>query len=436
MDSKTVGQQIEELIQNIGKDFNVLKYVYNGKFIPGETPVYYSGPYWDSEEIIEAIKSMILGSWLSAGESVDKFEKEFCAKFNQKKGVMVNSGSSADLLLIAALKKVLNWKDDDEVILSVVGFPTTLSALMLSNLKPVFVDIEFDTLNFDLNLVEQSITDKTKAIFLSPVLGNACDMDRLLDICKRHNLELVLDNCDSLGSKWRGKYLNEYAIASANSFYPAHHITTGEGGLIFSDDWRIVKTARSMAWWGRDCVCVGSQNILSNGICNNRFNSHLSCSDRIIDHKYVFSNIGYNLKPLDLQGSIGQVQLKKFEEIHKNRVNSKEKIQELFEKYIPEVKIINELEHASTSWFGTPIVCDNYELKQKLVSHLEENKIQTRNYFAGNILMHPAYEHLGDYNDFPIANKVLDQVFFVGASPHYDESVFLYFEEVLKKFNS
>jgi CDP-6-deoxy-D-xylo-4-hexulose-3-dehydrase len=435
--NEDVNVQIENLINNLGKDFNTLKYVYNkNKFIPGETPVYYSGPYWDSQEITEAIKSLILGSWLSAGENVDLFEKLFSIKFNQRHSVMVNSGSSANLLLIAALKKVFNWKDNDEIILSVVGFPTTLSAIIVNKLKPTFVDIEFDTLNFDLSLIEKKITPKTKAIFLSPVLGNSCDIDFLLNICNKHNIMLVLDNCDSLGSKWDGKYLNEYASASSCSFYPAHHITTGEGGMVSSNNYEIVKTARSLAWWGRDCSCVGSQNIVPDGICKKRFSKWLPDSDKIIDHKYFFVNLGYNLKPLDLQGSIGKVQLEKFEEIHSKRIISKNSIQKIFEKYIPEVKIVKELPKASTSWFGTPIICKDYEFKQKLVSYLEKNKIQTRNYFAGNILLHPAYKEFDNFKDYPIANKVLDEVFFVGASPHYGEEIFNYFETVLKNFKN
>jgi len=437
MTKTSVHEQIENLINSIGKEFNTLKYVYNdAKFVPGTTPAYYSGPYWDSTEIVEAIKSLILGSWLSAGENVDLFEKVFSIKFNQRHSVMVNSGSSANLMLIAALKKVFGWKDGDEIILSVVGFPTTLSAIVINNLKPVFIDIEIDTLNFDLSLIEKNINSKTKAIFLSPVLGNTCDIDFLVELCNKKNIMLVLDNCDSLGSKWNGKFLNEYAIASSQSFYPAHHITTGEGGMVCSDNYEIIKTARSIAWWGRDCSCVGSQNIIPNGICKKRFAKWLPDYDKIIDHKYFFVNLGYNLKPLDLQGSIGQVQIKKFDEIHKKRVNSKNKIQKIFEKYIPEARIINELPKASTSWFGTPVICDNYDFKQKLVTYLEKNKIQTRNYFAGNLLLHPAYKEFGDFKDYPVANRVLDEVFFVGASPHYNEEIFGYFETVLKNFKN
>ena len=434
--TKTIDEHILDLITVLGDEFNILKYVYNKNksFVAGVTPIYYSGPYWDEREIISAIKTLLVGSWLSSGEEVKSFENKFSMKINQKNGLMLNSGSSANLIMIAALKKLLNWKDGDEIIVSVVGFPTTYSAIIQNNLKCTFVDIEMDTLNFDLNLIESKITNKTKAILLSPVLGNPCNMDKLTDLCNKYKLELILDNCDSLGSKWKDKYLNEYAIANSNSFYAAHHICTGEGGMIVSDNSELIKMARSFTSWGRKCICSGTENLLQNGICGKRFGKWLDNYDGIVDHKYVFENVGYNLKPLELQGSIGLVQLDKFDEIHEKRKNSKKIISDLFNKYIKNIKTIDSLSDAEVSWFGTPIICDNKDIKNKLVEYLEKNKIQTRNYFAGNILLHPAYQNLGDFKDYPNANKVLDQVFFIGASPHYNDEIFEYIEKILKEY--
>ena len=189
-----------------------------------------------------------MGKWLSSGENVYKFEKRFSKKFNHNGSVMVNSGSSANLVMIGAIKKVLDWKDGDEIMLSPVGFPTTVAPIVQHGLKPIFIDIEFDTLNFDVDKIVDKITDKTKAIFISPVLGNAPNFDTLLKVAEFANIELIMDNCDSLGSKWRGKYLTEYAIASSCSFYPAHHISTGEGGMVSSNNIDIINTARSLAW--------------------------------------------------------------------------------------------------------------------------------------------------------------------------------------------
>jgi CDP-6-deoxy-D-xylo-4-hexulose-3-dehydrase len=413
---------------------HVPKYIYNDHFEPGKTPVYYSGPYWDSNEIVAAMDAFLNGKWIVAGEKVHKFESRFAKKFNQKYAHMVNSGSSANLVLVSALKRRFNWQDDDEIIVSPVGFATTVSVIYQNRLKPVFVDIEWDTLNFDVNKIEEKITSKTKGIFVSPVLGNPPDFDKLVELANKYDIKLIGDNCDSLGSKWGGLLLTDYYIAHSNSFYPAHHISTGEGGMVCTNDEALKKLFISLSWWGRDCYCVGSANLLSCGTCGNRFDKWLENYDGIIDHKYVFAEMGYNLKPLDLQGAIGLAQLDKFTEIETNRKRSKETIESLFLKNIPNVRVPQTLDKAEPCWFGTPIICEEEGLKHRLVQHLEDNNIQTRNYFAGNILMHPGFNFLDDYKKYPEANKVLDKVFFIGAAPHYREPVFEYIEDVLKKF--
>ncbi len=408
------------------------KYLYNAgnKFIPHKTPIYYSGPYWDGNELQSAVNALMKGKWLSSGENVHKFEKKFSKMFNHKCSLMVNSGSSANLVMIGALKKVLGWKDGDEIILSPVGFPITIAPVIQYGLNPVFVDIEFNTLNFDVNLIEEKITNRTKAIFISPVLGNPPNFDRLLEIKDKYGIELIMDNCDSLGSKWRGKLLTDYTIASSCSFYPAHHITTGEGGMVSSNNEEVISTARSLAWWGRDCYCIGCANLLPKGTCGKRFDKWLPDYDGIVDHKYVFTNIGYNLKPLDLQGALGVVQLDKFDEIHERRRNSKYALEKILEKFVVGVEVPKELEHAETSWFGTPIVCYDRKLKGLLVEYFERNKVQTRNYFAGNILIQPAYKYLDDKSKYPKSNEVLDRVFFIGASPHYNKNIFDYIQSI------
>ena len=425
-------ENIQSLVGN-----HVSPYIYNAKvFKPGETPIYYSGPYWDNKETEAAMDSFLNGRWITTGESVFKFERQFGKRFNTKYSHMVNSGSSANLVLIAALKRRFNWVDDDEIIVSPVGFATTISVIYQHRLKPVFVDIEWETLNFDLDLLEQKITSKTKAIFVSPVLGNPPDFDRLLAIAEKYNILLVGDNCDSLGSKWDGKYLNEYYVAFSNSFYPAHHISTGEGGMICTNDEALKKLMVSISWWGRDCYCVGAANLMSCGTCGKRFDKWLDSYDGIIDHKYVFSEMGYNLKPLDLQGAIGIEQLKKLDEIEANRRTSKETLEKLFTDNIPGLRAPKTLDKADPCWFGTPFICEEEGLKHKLVQYLEDNKIQTRNYFAGNILLHPGYSFLDDSSKYPEANKVLDKVFFIGAAPHYTQEVFDYIEQVVKKFSA
>jgi CDP-6-deoxy-D-xylo-4-hexulose-3-dehydrase len=370
------------------------------------------------------------------GEYVHKFQLRFAEMFGVKFAHMVNSGSSANLVLIAALKKHLGWQTGDEIIVSPVGFPTTIAPIVQNGLISVFADIEMQTLNFDLDIVEKCITPRTKAIFVSPVLGNPPDMDRLLEISKRHNILLIGDNCDSLGSRWSEKNITDYYYAWTTSFYPAHHITTGEGGMVCSNDERLIDIARSISWWGKDCYCVGAANLLACGTCKKRFNQWLPEYDGLVDHRYVFTQMGYNLKPLDMQGAIGLAQLDKFDTIHTNRRNSKQRIHQSIMTNIVNVRVIDELPYATTSWFGVPIYVDDANMKTKLQQFFEENKIQTRNYFAGNILLHPGYSHLGKAGDYPNANKALSNVFFLGCSPHYTEEILTYIDAVCQSWKS
>ena len=393
--------------------------------------VYYSGPYWDEKEPIAAITTLLEGKWLPAGEEVNKFERAFSKQFGFGHSIMVNSGSSANLVMIAALKKYFDWHDGDEIIVCTCGFPTTINPIIQNGLKPVFVDINYDDLNWDLDQLESKITPRTVALFSSPVLGNPYDFDKFIEIVNRNNLRYIADNCDSLGSKWRGELLTKHAVAASCSFYPAHHISTIEGGMVSSNIEEIVQIARSFAWWGRGCYCVGSQNKLANGVCGARFDRWLEGYDQDVDHKYVFGVQGYNLKPADLQGSIGLVQLTKQDEIHRIRRGNKARLHEIFSQ-IPGARVIEEKEHAETSWFGVPIVCDDH--KHRLVKYLEDHKVQTRNYFAGNILMHPAYRHIEPASNYPNACKVLDNVFFVGCSPVITEPMLEYIGEVVSNY--
>jgi len=428
---------VTTLIQQLVSTVGTPKFAYNCKeFNPEKDTVFYSGPYWDNNEVEAALEAFLTGRWLVSGEHVAKFQVHFGRRFGTKFNHMVNSGSSANLAMVAALKKRFDWADGTEIIVSPVGFPTTIAPLVQNNLKPVFADIEFDTLNFDLGRVEEKITSNTKAIFVSPVLGNPPDMDYLVDLCDRYNLLLIGDNCDSLGTKWNGKNLTDYYYAWSTSFYPAHHITTGEGGMVSTNDESFIDLVRSISWWGRDCHCVGSANLLACGTCGNRFDKWLEGYNGVIDHKYYFTNMGYNLKPLDLQGAIGVEQLKKIDEIDTKRRWNFNKIAKMFEKYVPGVRVASTLSKADPSWFGVPLITETSEIKEKLQAYCEANRIQTRNYFAGNILLHPGYKHLDDASKYPNANKALSNVFFVGCPPHYGDKVWEYYESVLSKWQS
>ena len=397
--------------------------------------VQYSGQLWDEKEMYAAIDTLVNGKWITSGEKVAQFQIHFSKRFGVKHAHMVNSGSSANLVMITALKKHMNWQDGDEVIVSPVGFPTTIAPLVQNNLKPVFIDIELETLNFDLVKLVEKITPRTKAIFVSPVLGNPPDMNILQDICTKHGILLIGDNCDSLGTNYDGKLITEYYYCWSTSFYPAHHISTGEGGMICCNDDALANLVRSVSWWGRDCYCVGTNNLLECGTCGKRFDNWLPDYDGVIDHKYLFTTMGYNLKPLDLQGAIGLEQLKKFDYIDEKRREYKNTIQKFLEDNIKEIRVINTLPKGDPSWFGVPIYCESQDVKEFLVQHFESNKIQTRNYFSGNILLHPGYKHLDNYKDYPNSNLALSNVFFLGCSPLYNEKVLAYIEDVCKKWN-
>ena len=428
-------QLIENFIKSTKEiDNDIFPFLANKKnFNPETDSVYYSGPYWDDEEITEMIHSIFKGKWLSSGEKVHKFEKQFSKKFGFQYSVMVNSGSSANLVMFAALKKHFGWQDGDEIIVCACGFATTVAPIVQNGLKPVFVDIDWSDLNWDLEEVKNKITSKTVAAISSPVLGNPYDINKFVDLCRRNSIAVIADNCDSLGSKWGENYLTDYAVAASCSFYPAHHICTIEGGMVSSNIKEVVDLARSFAWWGRDCYCVGQQNLLSCGTCGKRFDKWLEGYDTVVDHKYIFSNMGYNLKPLDLQGGIGSVQLTKFDKIHSIRRKNKKLISNIMET-IDGVRVVKERPQAETSWFGVPIICETKQLKETLVAHLEKNKIQTRNYFAGNILLHPGYKHLDDASKYPKANEVLNKVFFLGCSPTITGDMITYIEQVVSQY--
>lgn len=403
---------------------------------PSKPKCLYSGPLFDNEEIVAAVSALVEGKWSVAGEHIRRFERLFSAYLEQKETVIVNSGSSADLLMLAAAKKVYSWEDGDGVIVSPAGFPTTISAITLNNLTPIFVDIEWDTLNADNRLVLEAakVSRRAKAILVSPVLGNPPDMDELANMAESYGLKLLLDGCDSLGSTWSGRPLATYASMSSCSFFPSHHISTLQGGAISSNDRRVISLARQMSAWGKECDCHGAGNMLTNGVCGKRFSCWLpSRPDLVVDHRYVYgTDRAYNLQPLDLQGAIGCAQMEKIEAIHGARRTVYQRLQAIASSV--GLVTAKKLDKADPSWFGFSILCPSSSFKVRLVSHLEKFGIQTRNYFAGNILLHPGYSYLGRADDYPNAQQVLDKVFFIGCNPGWSEAHLDHIERTLRSF--
>lgn len=409
-------------------------------FDPAKPKVLYSGPMYDENELVAATVALVEGKWSVAGEYVHRFEQAFSRHIGQKESVMLNSGSSADLLMAAAAKKRFGWKDGDGILVSPCGFPTTISAITLNGLRPVFVDIEWETLNADSDIIEQilenALPNDIRAIFVSPVLGHPPDMDRLTDMADKHGVKILLDGCDSLGSKWRGRPLSDFVTATTCSFFPSHHISTLQGGMISSNDEGLIESARQMATWGRGCHCVGAANLLPNGSCGKRFGPWLeSCPDTIVDHRYTYgTDRAYNLTPLDMQGALGMAQMAKLPGIEAARRVNWTRLLGLFDHHLPECHTVIPVTNADPCWFGFPVICRDYGYKTRLVDHLEKNGVQTRNYFAGNILLHSGYAHLGKASDFPNSNEVLRRVFFIGCAPFYTEEHFGHIERVLVGF--
>lgn len=406
-------------------------------FDPSKPSVLYSGPVHDAEEIVAAVEAVVESKWQVAGEKVARFEREFAAAVGNKHGVMVNSGSSANLALMGAAKERFGWEDGSEVITACVGFPTTVSPIVQNNLKPLFVDIEFDSLNIDVSAIESVITPRTRAIFIAPVLGNPPDMDRIRAICRAHGLVLLIDDCDSLKTRWDGVELPslEGVSGATCSLYPSHHISCAGGGIVTSNDGELIRIARSMASWAKDCYCSSVGNLLPNGCCNKRFSCWLPAEpDLIVDHRYVFPRMGWNLLPTEIQGAMAVAQMKKLDGIVAKRKGNHKLISAWLAR-VPGIRGVKVEQKSDVSWFGVPIIAETQVLKESFLRHLEKNGIQTRGYFAGNLLAQEGFKHLGDFRLYPNSNQVLRRVFFIGCAPTYTPEHLAHIERVIASFS-
>lgn len=409
----------------------------------GKDWVQYAGPYFTSAEYVAAVKSL-LGEWLVLGAEAIKFERKFPKLFGKEYGLLTNSGSSANLLMMAAMtsKRGYNFPKGTKVITPIAGFPTTMAPILQLGFAPIFVDIELKTLNLDLDQVEQACKDNpdAKIITFAHVLGNPPDMNRLMEIVEKYNLILLEDCCDALGSTFEGKPLGSFGKMASCSFYPAHHMTMGEGGFVAMNDIDTERIVRSFREWGRGCYCVGKQNLLENGTCDCRFNNWLpSLPNDIFDHKYVYEEIGYNVKPIELQAAIGLVQMEKLEEIGVKRRENYKNLFKAFQIYDEYFHLHEAQPGADVDWFAFPItVKDNAPFKRSdICKFFEAHKVQTRPYFAGNIMLQPGYTgimHPNDVMAFPVARKVTTDTFFLGTSPVIDKEKTDYIQLILDKF--
>lgn len=397
------------------------------EFEPGDR-INYAGRVYDAEEMCNLVDSA-LDFWLTAGKYTKEFEDGLAAYLGVRSCSLVNSGSSANLLAMAALTSPLlkerQMKPGDEVITVAAAFPTTVAPIVQAGAVPVFVDIAVPSYNVDTDKLEGALTERTKAVFLAHSLGNPFPLQQVVDFCRKHGLWLVEDNCDALGAEYEidGKVRKTGTIGDigTSSFYPAHQLTMGEGGAVYTDDPLLNKIIRSLRDWGRDCVCSGGQD----NLCGHRFDGQFGTLPKGYDHKYVYSHLGYNLKATDMQAAIGAAQLKKLPDfVQKRRANwayLREKLSDV-EKFF----VLPEKEsHGEPCWFGFLMMVrpESGVTRDQVVSCLEKHNIQTRNLFAGNITRHPCFEAMEEGRDYRVAgglentDRVMTDGFWVGVYP-------------------
>jgi CDP-6-deoxy-D-xylo-4-hexulose-3-dehydrase len=389
-------------------------------FIPGESPVPVSGKVIGETELQYLVEASLDG-WLTTGRFNDQFEKELAEFIGINHLITVNSGSSANLVAFSALTSPKLGdraiKKGDEVIGVAAGFPTTVNPIIQFGAIPVFVDVDLRTHNVDVDLIESAITPKTKAIMLAHTLGNPFNVKRVKEICDKYNLWLVEDSCDALGAKFEGKMIGTWGDIATLSFYPAHHMTMGEGGAVFSNNAELMTIAESYRDWGRDCYCKPG----CDDTCGKRFGQKLGSLPEGYDHKYTYSHLGYNLKITDMQAACGLAQLKRLPEFIAKRNANFIYLTEKLSSLSDFIDLTVPTENSEPSWFGFPITlkADSGIKRTDLTKYLDENKIGTRLLFAGNLTKQPYFEGL-EYRvvgDLPNTDITMNQTLWLGLYP-------------------
>lgn len=436
-----IKKQILELTREYYKETHGKK----KEFKPGETYVNYGGRYFDDEEMVNLMDSS-LDFWLTAGPWATKFEKEFAKWLGVKYCSLTNSGSSANLLAFSALTAPelsdRRIKRGDEVITVACGFPTTVTPCIQYGAVPVFVDVTIPEYNIDVTKLEDALSPKTKAVMIAHSLGNPFDLKAVKEFCDRHNLWLVEDNCDALGTTYEldGQIKKTGTIGDigTSSFYPPHHITMGEGGAVYTNNPLLHKLVNSFRDWGRDCWCIGGVD----NTCGCRFTKQFGELPLGYDHKYVYSHFGYNLKLTDMQAAIGCAQLKKLDHIVERRRHNFNVLREELEG-TPWLIMPEAQKNSNPSWFGFPITVqqDAPFTRNDLAKNLEAHKIQTRNLFAGNLLKHPAFNEMKQsgegyrvIGDLKNTDYIMNSTLWIGVYPGMTDEMLHYMVATIKEF--
>ena len=406
-------------------------------FVPDETPVPVAGRTFDADELVHLVDAA-LDFWLTTGRYALKFEQEFARFLGVRHAVLCNSGSSANLLAVAALTSPRlgerQLRPGDEVITVAAAFPTTVFPIVQHRLTPVFVDIELATYNANVDRIEAAITPRTRAIMLAHTLGNPYDLDRVMHLVDRHNLWLIEDNCDALGSEWRGRRTGTFGHLATASFYPAHHITMGEGGCVVTDVPLLKTIVESFRDWGRDCWCpTGAVNT-----CGKRFDKSFGDLPAGYDHKYVYTHLGYNLKLTDLQAAIGVAQLQKLPAFIEARKRNWRLLRELLSELEEFFILPQASENADPSWFGFALTLreDAPFSRNDLTQHLEKHGIATRLLFAGNLTRQPAFAevHYRVAGDLDNTDIIMRRSFWIGVHAGMTEPMIDHVAGVFRQF--
>jgi CDP-6-deoxy-D-xylo-4-hexulose-3-dehydrase len=418
----------------IDQEFKEINYK---KFIPGQDFVPVSGKIIDKEEVSMMIDAALDG-WLTTGKFNSLFENKLAKFLGVKLLMTVNSGSSANLVAFSCLTspklKERAILQGDEVITAAAGFPTTVNPIIQNGAIPVFIDSKMGNYNIDENKIENAITKKTKAIMVAHTLGNPFELNAINALCKKYNLWLIEDNCDSLGSKYDNKFTGTFGDIATLSFYPAHHITMGEGGAIFTNNMRLKRIAESFRDWGRDCYCEPGKD----NTCNKRFGWKLGDLPFGYDHKYTYSHMGYNLKITDMQAACGLAQLNKLELFINKRKENFNFLYSLLKEFEDYFILPEATTNSEPSWFGFPLTVRDCNLinRESLLKFLNEKKIGTRLLFAGNLTKQPYMKNIKYkiIDDLNVADKIMKNTFWIGIFPGLHKDHFQYIYEAFKVF--
>ena len=409
----------------------------DGDFVPGETHVPVSGRTFDNDELLHLVDSS-LDFWLTTGRYAAQFERSLARALGTRHALLCNSGSSANLLAVSALTSPKlgdrRLEPGHEVITVSAGFPTTVNPIVQNGLVPVFVDVELETYNVDVRFLEEALSPKTRAVMIAHTLGNPFDLDTVVAFAREHDLWVIEDNCDALGSRYRDQFTGTFGDLATLSFYPAHHITMGEGGAVLARTPVLKVLVESFRDWGRDCWCAPGED----DTCGQRFSWQLGELPYGYDHKYVFSHVGYNLKVTDMQAAIGVAQLAKLDEFTAARKRNWRTLYDGF-KPLEDVFILpRATQHSDPSWFGFLLTVrdDAPFAREELLGYLNERKIGTRLLFGGNLVRQPAYERVPHrvVGELRNADVVMTSSFWLGVYPALTQPMLEYVVESVTEF--